>query len=99
MKNNSITMWFGNRGTKLDEFGNVYSVSRNVMEDVEQTKPDIISLYQSILRDIGLSVEVNSYEVFDPMTSSMKMRVIHSIYGIPTPLPFRRNFGYEYMKD
>lgn len=99
MNDNSITLWFGNRGTKLDEFNNVYSVSKNVLTDKEWAKPDLVSFYQSILMEIGLSVEIDEYEVFDPITGAAKMRTVHKISGIPKPLPLHKAIGYEYIKD
>lgn len=95
MKKNDLTLWFGNRGTRLDKFGNVYSVDGNEHDDEETTNPDIVSFYQSLLKEIGLTVTVEEYETFnpDPWKRSKKC-VVHTVDGVPSRLPIRRRFGY-----
>lgn len=97
MEDKSITLWFGNERMRLDEFGNVYPVVKDKpFEDKEFVKPDLISFYQSVLRRIGMTVEIEKYPVFDPIRKIDKIRIVHKVKGIPTPHPFRDNIGYEY---
>ncbi len=89
-----ITLWFGNTGTRLDKYGNVYSVSRGEGTDEPFTPPDMVSIYQSILRECGFTVNVEDTE--SPY-DKWKRRIIHTISNKGGHLPYvHKSFGYEY---
>lgn len=92
-----ITLWAGNIGTRLDKHGNVYSVSRGTEVDKKDDVADIIAIYQSVLRDIGIVVSVEDIE--SPYDKN-KRRVIHTITSHGGILPYiHKKFGYEYIKE
>lgn len=92
-----FTLWFGNDGTRLDQYGNVYSVSRYAVPDKKCATADLISIYQSILQELGVSVSVKDVE--SPYDQN-KRRVIHTITSTCGYRPYiHKSFGYEYMKD
>lgn len=93
----TITLWFGDIGTRLDQYGNVYSVSRYTVPNKKCYTADLISIYQSILEELGVTVSVKDVE--SPYDRN-KRRVIHTItstYGYRPHI--HRSFMYEYTKE
>lgn len=94
-----ITLWFGDVGTRLDRYGNVYSVSKLAAahSDSDQINASLVSLYQSILSECGFTIHV--VDVEDPYDRRVH-RVTHMIEHNGGMLPrFGRTIGYEYNES
>ena len=97
-----ITLWFGDTGTRLDQYGNVYSVSRGKVSNRNPDKvdADLVSIYQSILKEGGIKVSVEDFGSPSPYSSDVVHRVIHTVISPGGWLPsFRKEFGYEYIDE
>lgn len=99
VSNEEITLWFGNEGSRLDKYGNVYSVRKDVPQDEDYIMPDLISIYQSVLRELGVSVRVNEFTQRDPKSWRMKHIIIHEFETNGCSLPYlHKSIGYEYLE-
>jgi hypothetical protein len=95
-----ITLWFGDTGTRLDQYGNVYSVSRGKAshKNPDKLDADLVSIYQSILKECGIKVSIEDFRSPSPYSSDVVHRVIHTVISTGGWLPcFRKEFGYEYI--
>lgn len=91
-----VTLWFGNKGTRLDRYGNVYSVSKPAEQhaDSDRINADLVALYQSILKECGFTIHV--VDVESPHDRRVH-RVTQTISCDGGFLPrFAREIGYEY---
>lgn len=99
---NDITLWFGDTGTRLDQYGNVYSVSRGKVshKNSDKVDADLVSIYQSILKECGIKVSVEDFRSLSPYSSDVVHRVIYTVISNGGWLPyFRKEFGYEYIDE
>ena len=95
-----IVLWAGDEGVKIDRFGNILTVKRNDSRDYDWAERDLVALYQSVLRELGFSVEVWESEISGIKSMGKKYRVTHTIRGDRHSLlpHYYKSFGYEYMK-
>ena len=99
MSNEEITLWFGNVGSRLDKHGNVYTVWKNIPQDIDNAKPDIISIYQSVLKELGISLRIEDHTDRDPKTGMVRHSIIHEFETNGERLPyFHKSFGYQYFE-
>ena len=64
MHDHDIVLWYGNIGVCMDEYGNVYEVQNPQVKDKDWAVPDLVTMYQSILREIGYKIDIYKEEIF-----------------------------------
>lgn len=95
---NDITLWFGDVGTRLDRYGNVYSVSRppTICSGSDRVETDLVSKYQAILRECGFTICVVDVESpYDRRVHRVTQTITHDGGVLPR---FGRTIGYEYKE-
>lgn len=95
---NDITLWFGDVGTRLDGYGNVYPVSKPVAfcGGSDRVEADLVSMYQAILRECGFAIRVVDVETpYDRRVHRVTHTIIHDGGMLPR---FARTIGYEYKE-
>ena len=64
MSKHEITLWFGDRGVRIDTHGNFYKVRRGSC-DAPETPPNLADIYRSIMEDAGFKFAEQKVRDFD----------------------------------
>lgn len=93
---NDITLWFGDVGTKLDRYGNVYPVLKptTFCDGSDRAEAGLVSMYQAILRECGFTIRTVDVEApYDRRVHRVTQTITHDGGMLPR---FGRTIGYEY---
>lgn len=94
-----ITLWWGNIGIRTDEYGNTYEVYRDQYKDKRWSVPELVEIYQSLLREIGYQVKVEEEEYFADGVAQYFVRHIISTPQDASNIPcVYKQIGYRYKR-